>query len=642
MIRIPWRALHVGILLGALGTAPAGAVVRTVGPTGSYATIQEAVDAAIAVGVYNEIRVAKGSYRENVTVPAAFALGIMDITGGWEPSFRVRSRDASETVVDGGGTGPVFKLAPSGGRLQIEGLTITNGLAEYVDGAPPPNKPTGAGVFAQPSGDARVFLVNNRITGNQALNRTPVYHFAHGGGIGASLMGSSTLELSRNRITGNLAVSSGTNNGVAVGGGVYVECRESTRLVLRDNRIEENGTRTANNQNTGSGLYVSLSNNASAVLHGNTVARNRAVLNGAGAAVGTGGALWTTSTGTLDARRNRWLENTADGISSGQVSLSTSGPGAVYFTDSLIAGGDSGGLGANSGLEGTLHLSNLTIVDNRGRGFVLRGEGLETTTLFNSILFGNRPDLGSVRGAPSIVSTLIGMDPGFRDRAGGDYRLAAGSPAIDAGTNPLVPRERLGVWDLDALDRVVNGVVDQGAYESAATPSGRETPCGVATTPGSPLPRWTPVCRCLSDRSAREFRCRLAHPDLTLELRFPLPFEIGRPLGLEWAAFPQGEVEQLQLEVKLPPGIQAPGQKPPYVLKLKGPPGGLAQAKLAVRPVEDLDAYPLAVRVEAAVAGPDDQPIGLELLMPLEAALEKDGEMQQEAAEQIERTPGGG
>ncbi|MBN2704500.1 MAG: hypothetical protein JXR23_09845 [Pontiellaceae bacterium] len=47
------------------------------------------------------------------------------------------------------------------------------------------------------------------------------------------------------------------------------------------------------------------------------------------------------------------------------------------------------------------------------------------------------------------------------DAANGDYRLAEGSPCIDAGSNAYV----VGSLDLAGLPRIVGGVVDMGAYE---------------------------------------------------------------------------------------------------------------------------------------------------------------------------------
>jgi predicted outer membrane repeat protein len=60
-------------------------------------------------------------------------------------------------------------------------------------------------------------------------------------------------------------------------------------------------------------------------------------------------------------------------------------------------------------------------------------------------------------------NNCIHLDPLFVDAAGGNYRLQATSPCIDAGDNSLVP---VGITtDLDGNARIQNGTVDMGAYE---------------------------------------------------------------------------------------------------------------------------------------------------------------------------------
>ena len=104
-----------------------------------------------------------------------------------------------------------------------------------------------------------------------------------------------------------------------------------------------------------------------------------------------------------------------------------------------------------------------------------------TVSLVNNTLAGNEDaDLQSVGGI-NISNTLADVtnlfsatdvlqnnrfdsDPGYVDRAGGDYRLALTSPAIGAGT--LTPPGGLGLTDLDGNTRVRGIGVDIGAYEA--------------------------------------------------------------------------------------------------------------------------------------------------------------------------------
>jgi hypothetical protein len=82
----------------------------------------------------------------------------------------------------------------------------------------------------------------------------------------------------------------------------------------------------------------------------------------------------------------------------------------------------------------------------------------------------------------------LAQDPLFRDPAARNFRLAAGSPCIDAGANFLVPPDSVDLngdgdhdgpvpWDLDGSRRLrddpatpdtgigVAPIVDMGAYE---------------------------------------------------------------------------------------------------------------------------------------------------------------------------------
>jgi hypothetical protein len=59
--------------------------------------------------------------------------------------------------------------------------------------------------------------------------------------------------------------------------------------------------------------------------------------------------------------------------------------------------------------------------------------------------------------------------PWFKDRNSDDYRLKAGSPCIDTGTN-LAWNTELDMTDLGGDERVYDGIVDRGAYEWVPEP----------------------------------------------------------------------------------------------------------------------------------------------------------------------------
>ncbi len=84
----------------------------------------------------------------------------------------------------------------------------------------------------------------------------------------------------------------------------------------------------------------------------------------------------------------------------------------------------------------------------------------------------------------------VTADPQFADAAGGNYRLQAGSPCIDAGSNLVW---MAGATDLDGNPRIMGSSVDIGAYEAvrytitaSAGPHGAISPSGaVGVAPGS-------------------------------------------------------------------------------------------------------------------------------------------------------------
>ena len=112
----------------------------------------------------------------------------------------------------------------------------------------------------------------------------------------------------------------------------------------------------------------------------------------------------------------------------------------------------------------------MTAADTRPAGFVAASP--DYYIAFNN-LFGNAngdfygDDCRADPRTPSPGTGEISVDPMFRDPANGDYRLAPGSPSIDAGTNDNAP-----ATDLDGHMRPIDGngdgtaVADMGAFES--------------------------------------------------------------------------------------------------------------------------------------------------------------------------------
>ena len=173
---------------------------------------------------------------------------------------------------------------------------------------------------------------------------------------------------------------------------------------------------------------------------------------------------------------------------------------------------DQAGRGGAIQSAGDLVVANSTFVGNQaqltgGAIEVFEGFASITNCIFDGNLAGDAADeftqIGVFDGVVDVNYSLVDQwsgslggfgnfdaDPMFVDPENSDYRLAAGSPAIDAGANAALPPDVLDLnedgdldellpIDLDGLPRFVDAegacdgapIVDLGAYEFQAGPS---------------------------------------------------------------------------------------------------------------------------------------------------------------------------
>lgn len=166
----------------------------------------------------------------------------------------------------------------------------------------------------------------------------------------------------------------------------------------------------------------------------------------------------------------------ADGTASMEIDLPNGG--TSYVVGNLIQQGPASENSAilNYGAEGLsnagkdLYVVNNTFVNDRTGGgtFVSVAAG-GSAKLINDIFAGPGT---AFTGPADTASDWIGSDPGFLDRKGYDYRLAADSPAIDKGRDPgtaggfsLAPVSQY-VPDSRGMPRPSQGPLDIGAYEA--------------------------------------------------------------------------------------------------------------------------------------------------------------------------------
>lgn len=438
--------VRFGIALVLVAGSARGAVIR-VGSGGDHATIQAGLDAAIATPAADEIRVRAGTYDENLTVGWFDLGGGVEISGGWDAAFATRNPDPASTVIDGGGAGRVFDTGViEGHSLTLRGLTLRDGSSDV----------SGAGMYVG-AVDAVVRIERCRFETN-ILESTNGTFGAPGGGLLASINGASRLTIVDSVFAGNESRLNAAI-GVPQGGNAMIFADDSSTVFVHRTTFS-GGRITGGSQRRGAGLALQTDDSAVARVEDSTFTGNHGV---SGEISGAGLALSALTASTIDARRltlteNRW--GAAD--ASSQLYLRPWGTSTVRFSDSLLARGGTG-LSASTA-EGVVRVVNVTATDHADFGLSLFVMTPAVGSVANSIAWANTDgDAVLSGGAITQQANRIGSNPQFVDPAGGNYRLAPGSPAIGAGiANPL---GGLGRLDRDHAPRIHGALPDQGAFE---------------------------------------------------------------------------------------------------------------------------------------------------------------------------------
>ena len=435
------------VVLVAVEPAEAQVVVLKVGPHGTYASIQDAIDVVVS-GDETEIWVeGANTYVENLEIDAAFAAGTLALLGGWDMTFAARVFPPQDTIIDGNQAGRVVDAFGIGGSLVIDGFTITNGFETS----------SGGGVRIDPSGDAHVTLDNLRIDGNTVISASG----ASGGGLQVELYSTQRIEVLNCRIKDNSVTS--TSGGVLVGGGVNIRAIGDSSFLVQDCEIYRN-TLESTGQLFGAGVWFSLRDNVQGELLDTPIVEN--TTESAEAWV-SGAYIEMRHSSILNVERSAIALNaTTDGGAAPQLWTSNAEVSSLRMSDSIVALGDEDGLEVRADHTSTVNLVNLTVADNQGTGIVMGQWGSATMTLYNTISFGNLVDLSVIQGAVVAGSNLIGVDPLFVNPVAHDYELRLGSPAENAGDNN--PPGGLGLLDFIGNPRIKDGTVDIGCYEGIA------------------------------------------------------------------------------------------------------------------------------------------------------------------------------
>jgi len=436
-----------------------------------FSSVQRGVD--VSTG---RVLVVAGVYAERVLVDGKE----LSIEGGYGADFGQRNPAEHTTTLDAQQSGrTVTYFGTPGGSLS--GMTITGGHAF-----------SGAGVFCMESAPT---ITGNTITGNRADDQ--------GGGITCDVDSPATI--ADNQITdntsplgggvytyrcapviiGNTIAGNAATGNRGRGGGVF--CGWGSSPLIADNRITENSAWQG-----GGVICYSIS---SPTLTGNTVTNNIASVDGGGIACLSSDAV---------VNGNTIADNRAE--NGGGVYL-LGDDYVVEMSGNLIAGNTAVRGGGVAGWS-PVTFTNNTVSGNAaemGGGLHCRNNGGVVMT--NCILHGNTASTGreiavdshwqsgsltvgysNVAGGQAGVHVEPGCtldwgegniddDPRFANAAGGNYRLRANSPSIDAADNMAVPQSVVG--DLDGHPRFVDDpntpdtghgmppIVDMGAYERA-------------------------------------------------------------------------------------------------------------------------------------------------------------------------------
>jgi len=156
-----------------------------------------------------------------------------------------------------------------------------------------------------------------------------------------------------------------------------------------------------------------------------------------------------------------------------------------HLASGVIGGG--GGV-ANCGMVKNCTISGNTADAGHGGGVYNHNGMVRNCIVYyneNGDFYGDVPQYSCVPGLSgngNISTEPCFYDPGTgygNNHTGGDFRLKPISPCINAGINQSW---MTGAVDLDNNPRIINGIVDMGAYEYTGTPS---APIDVNATDGT-------------------------------------------------------------------------------------------------------------------------------------------------------------
>ncbi len=405
--------------LAVLGPTPAGAVAGLINVPADVATIQAAI---VAASTGDTVIVAPGTYHEHI-----------DFLG---KAIEVRSTvGPATTIIDGDRTSVVVVFKSGETRASVlRGFTITRGSLPSVG---TPGVIAGAGIAIA---NASPTIIGNVITDNDGSTHA---------GAGIGVIGSPLIQ--DNVIIGNHTATNGAAGGIIAGG--------SAEIV--GNRIENN---TAGG---GGGM----------VIHGAATVRNN-IIRGNHAGLYDGGGVTFNGPGGLFVD-NLVAGNTADFRGGGVAWMDTGTSNVPVLLHNTIVGNQAPAGSGIAGIKDGARLAGNIIVGGSSTSLVsCLGNAPASTTFTSNDVYNGTASPASLPYSgcanPTGNAGNISADPRFVSST--DYRLQAGSPAIDAADNAAAG---LPSTDLAGAARITDGnadgtaIIDMGAYEAPAVEIGQ-------------------------------------------------------------------------------------------------------------------------------------------------------------------------
>jgi len=284
------------------------------------------------------------------------------------------------------------------------------------------------------------------ITGGHISSTTPSDPI---GAAGAIYCDNSSPTIANNIILSNYAANFGA-----------IYCNNNSSPLIISNNILDNSSHSG-------GGGICCRGGSSPTIVNNTISENHA-------GYGAGICVWGSSPTIIgNIISNNSVSQQQTGHSGGGIVCLFYCPAVIQ--NNLIKGNiayDGGGISGY--ISSGPIITNNTIIGNMAiRGGGISGEE-SSFTVINSILWNDSPDEIDLDASSTIDITYsdiqggwpgagnIHADPLFVDAPNGDYHLLLDSPCIDAGDNTAVTSGT----DLDGNPRIINGIVDMGAFEA--------------------------------------------------------------------------------------------------------------------------------------------------------------------------------